>query len=198
MRERRNRERRRRVGEALREVRRLGSVDLTVSRGRGCWSLRWRWSTPLGARKLFRRGSRSAFDPLLLGQRKRQSLERTMQNLLLEVDRRGVDNGLAVALCSLCCSRLLLVAANLLGLKRRLVRLENSVGSGVAIVDVEVVVVRSRKDMPAKRRLASALTLRRRRGKAKTHSPSPEKVHSNLSKMQSFSYRSQSLVLRWS
>lgn len=79
--------------------------------------------------------------------------------------------------------------ANLLCLKRRLIRLQDRVLIAVDIVDPEVVVVRSSEDVPAP---ASAYGLRRRSELGMTYSPLPLNVHSNLSKMQSFSYRSQS------
>lgn len=67
--------------------------------------------------------------------------ERTMEDLLVEVDRVDVHRGLAVALRALRWRLECLVAANLLRLERRLVGLQDRVRLSFPVVDVEVVVV---------------------------------------------------------
>ena len=83
-----------------------------------------------------------------------------VQDLLVVVNVLGIDDRLAVLppfaarapRASSPGGALAVLAANLLGLERRLVRLEDNVLSRVRVVDVEVVVVRAGEDVPARRR----------------------------------------------
>ena len=66
------------------------------------------------------------------------------------------------------------------------------------VIDVEVVVVRTsdHKSARGKEILGEPEEKSKREEKEKKpHCPSPLKLHSNLSKMQSFSYKSQSFLL---
>ena len=100
----------------------------------------------------------------------------------------------------------ILWASNLLGLEGRLVRLQDRVlvTGLVDVVYTEIVVVRSRQYLAVDGQGARGATLETLMTSGKpvrvnsTHSPEPLNVHSNLSKMQSFSYRSHSFCFKCS
>lgn len=78
---------------------------------------------------------------------------RTVKDLLVVVDRLGINDGLLrSAVRTLARRRLVLVRTHLLRLERALVGLEDDVLLGVLVVDVEVVVVRTGEDVPARNR----------------------------------------------
>lgn len=86
-----------------------------------------------------------------INKRTREERKLTMQNLFVEID--GIHIHRRTHCAHLLPSRRWhlgrFVASNLLGLERRLVGLQNGVGCCFAIVNVEVVVVGSRENVPA-------------------------------------------------
>lgn len=99
---------------------------------------------------------------------------------------------------------------NLLRFECRLVRLQYNVIESLAVKYPEVVVVRPGENVPARKEhrsqwpstsyetLNGITTQRAKHVKTRTHLSSPLHTHSNLSKMQSFSYKSHNLPRRWS
>lgn len=127
-----------------------------------------------------------------------------VEDLLGKVDRLDVDIVLAVLVVD-AGHHLVPGRSHTLSLECRLVRLQCHIVLAVAVVDVKVVVVRSRQHIASREKEREsrvecaqvstdegvndpfAYQRTTTQGARNTYFPSPLKVHSNLSKMQSFS-----------